>query len=113
MTAWLVPGDKKNESYPLRRRKSSAKVNRSHRSHQMSVQAITWAFKQHVGKPSAKLVLINLADHADQDRKCWPSLRTIAARTELSRDTVIRSMRLLELKGLITVKHRREGRVSR
>jgi DNA-binding transcriptional MocR family regulator len=76
----------------------------------MSVEAITWAFKQHVGKPSAKLVLVNLADHADHDRKCWPSYRTIAARTELSRDTVVRSIRLLESNGFIRVVHRHNGR---
>jgi len=79
----------------------------------MSVEAITWAFKQNIGKASAKLVLINLSDHANHDRKCWPSLRTIAARTELSADTVIRSIQLLKSKGLITVVHRRDGRVSR
>src|SRR5262245_1616153 len=79
----------------------------------MSVEAITWAFKQHIGKPSAKLVLVNLADHANHDRKCWPSLRTISARTELSRDTVVRSIRLLESNGFITVVHRRDGRSSR
>src|SRR5437773_416993 len=76
----------------------------------MSVRAITWAFKQRVGKPSAKLVLVNLADHADDDCKCWPSLRTITARTELSRDTVVRSIRLLKMKGFIRVVHRHNGR---
>jgi DNA-binding transcriptional MocR family regulator len=76
----------------------------------MSVEAIAWAFKQHVGKPSAKLVLVNLADHADGDRKCWPSLRKISERTELSRDTVVRSIRLLKSRGFITVVHRHNRR---
>src|SRR5262249_38352716 len=76
----------------------------------MSIRAINWAFKQQVGKPSAKLVLVTLADHADADGKCWPSLRTIAARTELSRDTILRSVRLLESKGFLRVVHRHNGR---
>src|SRR5262249_34741264 len=76
----------------------------------MSIPAINWVFKQQIGKPSAKLVLVTLADHADADGKCWPSLRTIAARTELSRDTVVRSIRLLESNGFIRVVHRHNGR---
>src|SRR5215472_8154305 len=78
-------------------------------TYQMSVRAIDWAFKQQVGRPSAKLVLLALADHADADGKCWPSHKTTATRTELSRDTVVRSVRLLESKGFIRVVHRRNG----
>lgn|SRR5262249_3877083 len=76
----------------------------------MSFQATNWAFRQQVGKPSAKLVLVALAEHADADGKCWPSLRSIAARTELSRDTVVRAIRLLKSKGFIRVVHRHNGR---
>jgi len=69
-----------------------------------------WAWSQAVDKPSAKLVLVKLADFANDDGICWPSLRTIAAQTELSRDTVIRSVRFLQSKGLIRVTRRsRDG----
>src|SRR5262249_39642000 len=111
--AWLYQDIKKNHSYRLRCKKSLANAIRRPLNLQMSVRAIYWAFKQRVGRPSAKLVLVSLADHADADGKCWPSHRTTAARTELSRDTVIRSIRLLESEGLIRIVHRRDGRSPR
>ena len=76
----------------------------------MSVVAINWAFKQQVGKPSAKLVLVKLADHANDDGKCWPSFRRICLDTELSRDSVIRQIKFLEQKALLTVFRRYRAR---
>jgi hypothetical protein len=76
----------------------------------MSIPAINWAWKQRVGKPSAKLVLAALADYASEDGKCWPSLRTLATRTELSRDTVLRAIRFLKSKNLIIVIRRGTGK---
>ncbi len=55
---------------------------------------------------------MKLADCANDDGVCWPSLRTIAAETELSRDTVIRGIRLLKSTGLVTVIRRNNGRSS-
>src|ERR1051325_706016 len=78
-------------------------------THHMSFEATNWAFEQEVGKASAKFVLVSLADHADRERKCWPSLRRIAIRTELSRDTIVRSIQLLESRGLIRVVRRHKG----
>jgi hypothetical protein len=76
----------------------------------MSIRAIDWAWKQRLGKASAKLVLAKLADYANDDGKCWPSLRTIGIYTELSRDTVLRAIRFLESKKLLTVIRRGNGR---
>jgi len=76
----------------------------------MSFRVTNWAWKQRVGKPSAKLVLVALADYASEDGKCWPSLRTLATRTELSRDTVLRAIRFLESKNLLIVIRRGVGR---
>jgi hypothetical protein len=76
----------------------------------MSIRAINWAWEQRVGKPSAKFVLATLADYASDDGKCWPSLRTIKIRTELSRDSVLRAIRFLKSKNLLTVIPRGDGR---
>ena len=52
------------------------------------------------------LVFMALVLHSDQNRSCWPSQSTIAKRTGLSRQTVIRSLRALAADGLITSTHR-------
>jgi len=78
----------------------------------MGFRAINWAWKQRVGKPSAKLVLATLADYANDDGKCWPSLRTIETRTEFSRDSVLRAIRFLKSKNLLIVIRRRNGRLA-
>lgn len=54
----------------------------------MSVKAILWAFERRCGSSSAKLVLIKLADNANDFGVCWPSLSYIEFHTELSRATV-------------------------
>ena len=61
----------------------------------MSVQALAWAWEQETGSPTAKAVLLALADHADQDGICWPGIERIARKTELSRRTVIRQLTAL------------------
>jgi hypothetical protein len=53
-------------------------------------------------EPSAKAVLISLADQANDEGYCWPSLNTIAIRTCLSERTVRRALRELEDDGLIS-----------
>jgi Helix-turn-helix domain len=76
----------------------------------MSIRAIDWAWRQQVGNNSAKLVLLALADYTnDNSGQCWPSLRTIEKKTGLSHDTVVRGIRLLKSKGLLTVIHRCAG----
>jgi hypothetical protein len=72
----------------------------------MSVRMINWAFAQKICSPSAKFVLVTLADYANDEGECWPSFGKIELKTELSRATIIRSISLLKQKGLITVFHR-------
>ena len=67
----------------------------------MSFSAIKWAFKQPVS-PTEKLVLLFLADHANEKtQQCWPSLGTIARESGLSTRSVIRSMNKLSELGLL------------
>lgn len=74
----------------------------------MSVKALTWAFKLRLGgRASAKLVLIDLADHANEADLAWPKVSTIAERTELSESTVLRELKSIEEWGLIEREKRR------
>jgi hypothetical protein len=50
----------------------------------MSIQAVAWAISQKVGSPTGKVLLICLANYADEHGICWPSQSTIAKETELS-----------------------------
>ncbi len=44
----------------------------------MSDRASAWAWRQHPKTTSQKLVLMALADRADEDGECWPSLHWIS-----------------------------------
>lgn len=76
----------------------------------MSVQAIGWALGVETGKPGAKLVLLALANYADEDGVCWPSQARIARESEQSIDTVQRHLKHLEARGLVTRKRRQNPR---
>ena len=66
------------------------------------------AVKTHTGDSLAKLVLISLADRANDDGECWPSLATIARDCETTERSVIRKLYKLENEGFITRIHRSE-----
>lgn len=67
----------------------------------MSKVAREWAKSQKAGSASAKIVLLVLADHADNGGLCWPSRATIAELTELSVRSVVDQLKALEARGLI------------
>lgn len=67
----------------------------------MSVEAIAWASKQRTGSPGAKLVLIALANYANDRGQCWPSQATLAMWTEQSERTIRTHLATLESMGLI------------
>lgn len=54
-------------------------------------------------------VLIVLMKHARSTGQCHPGFATIAAQARVSRDTVKRSIRSLESRGLISIERRRVG----
>ena len=56
-----------------------------------------------LGHSSKKIVLLKLADQANDDGFCWPSYQTIAEASELSRRTVIRHIQTLEKEGYLTI----------
>lgn len=76
----------------------------------MSFRAVLWALKQRTESASAKLVLIKLADNANDDGRCFPSMAYIAEHCEMSVRTVRDQIRRLEEKGLlITERRQQEG----
>lgn len=72
----------------------------------MSVHVSAWAWRQKVEDASAKLVLVKLADNANDEGIAWPSRKTIADETELSLRTLVRKVQYLEEKGLVDVQRR-------
>lgn len=59
--------------------------------------------------PTARLVLLSLADQANDDGWCWPSLASTGRRCGVSEDTVRRWITVLAMTGLVE-RHPREGR---
>lgn len=62
------------------------------------IQGLAWKQELDV---HAKLVLVALADHADDDGYCWPGLRGMAKKCSMDRRTVQRKVRELEALGLL------------
>jgi hypothetical protein len=73
----------------------------------MTWQATAWALKQRTGSPSAKVVILVLANYANEFGICWPSQKTLAFGTEQSEDSVQRRLRDLEKLGLIRKRKRK------
>lgn len=61
--------------------------------------------------PSQKLVVISLADQANDEGVCWPSMASLTRRTCLSERAVRNALRDLEAGGYLRT-HYREGRSS-
>ena len=67
----------------------------------MSNKAINWALRQRTGSSTRKLILLRLADQANDDGKCWPGKESISWHCECSKQTVRRALRDLERDGFI------------
>lgn len=74
----------------------------------MSIEALSWAWEQKL-KPGPKLVLLALADHADHEGVCWPGFDGLAAKTGMSRSTVIENVKQLVALELVTVEKRADS----
>mgnify|MGYP003675422066 FL=1 len=60
----------------------------------MSVRAMAWAWRQQLSGPE-KLVLMAIADHADDDGICWPGNAHIGRKCSLSQRSVQRHIKNL------------------
>jgi len=76
----------------------------------MSVEAMTWALKQNIGKSSAKLVLVMLAEHAEElTGVCIPRIKVLADECDMDESTAKRCISYLEEKGFIRIEKRYAG----
>jgi hypothetical protein len=62
----------------------------------MSVAATTWVWGDSKAQGADLLVLLALADYADEHGNCYASWAKLQSKTRLSRSTVIRSLRRLQ-----------------
>jgi len=72
----------------------------------MSVKSLTWAFEQPISA-TEKVVLLALADHANEHGMCWPSVSLLMQRAHVGERTVQRAIQSLEDGGFI-VRERRK-----
>lgn len=75
----------------------------------MSIKAMNWVFELPL-KPTPKLILLSLADMADDNGYCFPAHKTIARKSSVSVSTVKRALDKMQQQGLITKRIRRNGR---
>lgn len=77
----------------------------------MSARAMFWALEIETLTPAQKLVLILLANHANEDDICWPSIGRLVKKANLGRATVFRALDELERSGFIirTERHHEKG----
>lgn len=75
----------------------------------MSVEAIAWALELKVGRSSAKFVLVAMANCANSDMTCWPSIQYLSDATCQDRKTVLENIKRLKEIGLIIDTNMRKG----
>ncbi len=77
------------------------------RGDELSIKLITAVWDLKVGNGTDKLVLVALADYANEKTgRCWPSITALMARTELAKRTVLESLKRLEEAGHLEVTRR-------
>ncbi len=78
----------------------------------MSMQLMVDALNAKVGNPGRKLVLIKLADNANDKGECWPSYQHVADQCEMGRSTVKAHIKALAEAGFIRIEARNDGKSS-
>ena len=73
----------------------------------MSIKVMSWVWENSDTSGSVRLVLLALADSANDDGICWPGLETIAKKARISKRYVIEIIKQLEDKGSLKVERRR------
>ncbi len=74
----------------------------------MSNVAKNWSLRQDL-KPVPKLILLVLADTANDQGICWPSIATLAGKVGVTPRTVQRTIQLLVRRDLLTAEQRYRG----
>jgi hypothetical protein len=79
----------------------------------MSVQALTWALATATPSPTTKLVLLLLANYADEFGVAWPSVRRIGNESGLSERAIRNAIHALMDAELLTKEHQRRPNGSK
>ena len=53
--------------------------------------------------PVITIVYLTLCRHVDSEEKCWPSIKLISEKNNISRSSVLRSIKILEKMNMIKV----------
>ena len=72
----------------------------------MSLRVMSWAFEESPTRGAERLVLLALAEYANDEGYCWPSMASTARKGGVTRRSVIRVIKRLEEKGCLQVKRR-------
>ena len=59
-----------------------------------------------------KFILLMMANYADENLHCYPSMNRLCADTGMSRDSVIRAIKGLEERGLVSVHREKRNGVN-
>ena len=80
----------------------------------MSMRLMVQAMNCKVGNPARKIVLLKLADNANDDGICFPSYQYIADKCEMTRRSAISHIEYLIKMGLVSKKERKnkDGSIS-
>ncbi|EAN4946443.1 primosomal protein [Salmonella enterica] len=79
----------------------------------MSRHATEWAWKTNPGSSSLKLILLSMADRADEYNLCYPSIERLVTDTSLNKKTVQAGLISLIGMGLISDTGERKGATKR
>jgi len=74
----------------------------------MSIQAVAWALKLTVRPAAVKLLLISIANYADDKGVAWPSKSTLAKDCSIDKSGVCRHLHTLQEMGLIRITERNQ-----
>lgn len=71
----------------------------------MSVKVMSAIWERKDLDASERLLLLSLADHADDEGYCYPSIKRLCERTSLAERTVQGTIKKLVLRGFLTVRY--------
>ena len=77
----------------------------------MSFTAMSLAISQNL-PTKEKFILVMMANYADENLHCYPSIARLCSDTGMSKDSVIRAIKNLEDCGLVTVRRQKQNGVN-
>jgi pyocin large subunit-like protein len=76
----------------------------------LSIHAVSWAMKCRLPKVAEKFLLVCLANYADENGRCYPSIAALEYDTSMNRKTIIAAMKRLVDAGLVMDTGQRVGK---